>query len=412
MVEISRLYAKKPNVKRSNSSLRIQRKKSSQPLQSPADRILFLQRTIGNQAVQRLIKSGTLQTKLKIGQPGDKYEQEGDRVADAVMRMPEPGVQRQFEPEEEEEELIQTKVAVEQISPLVQRQIEEEEEEEPIQTKLISPEHPILQRQEEIEEQNEPLMTKGVSSGTQQVRNDLHSRLSQSKGGGKPLADADRNFMESRFGVDFSGVRLHTGSNAVQMSRELDAQAFTHGRDMYFGAGRYNPGTSSGKRLLVHELTHVVQQGQNDKSIPGHIHNVQTPSTLTIQKEVSTPQLILRSPIIRGVHPCERIRHQLVQVRRELHRVETQICNNQRSLSEAQSCEPLIEQWEDCRTRGAQECQPPSRCLTIGDVETYRRRLGELILRRNSLQQREQRLLEQIHRECGYDVPRRSPITC
>ena len=404
-------YTKLPETKR-NSPLLIQRTKSSQPIKSPADRILFLQRTIGNQAVQRLIKSGTLQAKLKIGQPGDKYEQEADRVADAVMRMPEPRVQRQFEPEEEEEELIQTKVAVEQISPLVQRQIEEEEEEEPIQTKLISPEHPILQRQEEIEEQNEPLMTKGVSSGTQQVRNDLHNRLSQSKGGGKPLADADRNFMESRFGVDFSGVRLHTDSNAVQMSRELDAQAFTHGRDMYFGAGRYNPGTSSGKRLLVHELTHVVQQGQNDKSISGHIHNVQTPSTLTIQKEVSTPQLILLSPIIRGVHPCERIRHQLVQVRRELHRVETQICNNQRSLSEAQSCEPLIEQWEDCRARGAQECQPPSRCLTIGDVETYRRRLGELILRRNSLQQREQRLLEQIHRECDYDVPRRSPITC
>ena len=90
MGELSRIYAKKPDVKKSNSILRIQRTKSSQPIKSPADRILFLQRTIGNQAVQRLIKSGTLQTKLKIGQPGDRYEQEADRVADAVMRMPEP----------------------------------------------------------------------------------------------------------------------------------------------------------------------------------------------------------------------------------------------------------------------------------------------------------------------------------
>jgi len=121
MDQISKLYAKTPNVNISNSSLRIQRNKSSQPLKSPADQILFLQRTIGNQAVQRLIKSGKLQTKLRIGQLGDKYEQEADRVADAVMRMPQavssetPYIQRaiptcgeeelQRQPIEEEEEL-------------------------------------------------------------------------------------------------------------------------------------------------------------------------------------------------------------------------------------------------------------------------------------------------------------------
>ena len=92
MDKISRLYAKTPIVKRSNSSLRIQRKKVSKQLKSPADRILFLQRTIGNQAVQRLIKSMALQAKLKIGQPGDKYEQKADRVADAVIWMLKPAV--------------------------------------------------------------------------------------------------------------------------------------------------------------------------------------------------------------------------------------------------------------------------------------------------------------------------------
>ncbi|MCD4677527.1 MAG: hypothetical protein K8S18_16270, partial [Desulfobacula sp.] len=111
---------KLPETKRKNSPLRIQRKKSSQPIRSPTERILFLQRTMGNQSVQRLIKSGTLQAKLKIGQPGDKYEQEADRVADAVMRMSEPGVQRQVEPEEEEEETFQAKPLAEEITPLVQ----------------------------------------------------------------------------------------------------------------------------------------------------------------------------------------------------------------------------------------------------------------------------------------------------
>ena len=127
MGEISRLYAKIPDVQKSNSVLRIQKTKSSQPIKSPADRILFLQRTIGNQAVQRLIKSGTLQAKLRIGQPGDKYEQEADRMADAVMRMPELGVQRQVEPEEEEEEMLQAKPLAEDTTPVVQRPIEEEE---------------------------------------------------------------------------------------------------------------------------------------------------------------------------------------------------------------------------------------------------------------------------------------------
>jgi phage antirepressor YoqD-like protein len=67
--------------------------------------------------------------------------------------------------------------------------------------------------------------------------------------------------MQKRFGSDFSGVRVHADSDAVQMNRELNAEAFTHGRDIYFGAGRYSPETSSGKKLLAHELTHVVQQG-------------------------------------------------------------------------------------------------------------------------------------------------------
>jgi len=92
MGEISRLYAKTPDVKKSNSVLLTQRMKSSQPIKTPADRILFLQRTIGNQTVQRLIKSGGLQAKLKIGLPGDRYEQEADRVAEQVMWLPELAV--------------------------------------------------------------------------------------------------------------------------------------------------------------------------------------------------------------------------------------------------------------------------------------------------------------------------------
>ena len=85
---------------------------------------------------------------------------------------------------------------------------------------------------------------------------DLESRLSQSQGSGSPLPDEVRGFMEPRFGADFSQVRVHKGGDAMQMNRELNAQAFTHKQDVYFGAGKA-PGKNA---LTAHELSHVVQQ--------------------------------------------------------------------------------------------------------------------------------------------------------
>nr|HEQ78508.1 DUF4157 domain-containing protein [Euryarchaeota archaeon] len=83
-------------------------------------------------------------------------------------------------------------------------------------------------------------MMKRIAGKTQQLKDDLHMRLNRGSGSGQTLPNTGRSFIERRFGVDFSGVRIHTDSNAIQMNRELNAQAFTHGRDIYFGAGRYS----------------------------------------------------------------------------------------------------------------------------------------------------------------------------
>lgn len=88
---------------------------------------------------------------------------------------------------------------------------------------------------------------------------------------GQPLDTATRSFMEARFGRDFSGVRVHADSQAANSARALNAQAYTLGKDIAFGRGQYEPGTSSGKALLVHELTHVVQQEQT-----GHTSSLST----------------------------------------------------------------------------------------------------------------------------------------
>ncbi len=212
----------------------VNNKNSLNKQNSPAQEILNLHQSIGNQAVQRLFESGFIQGKLTVGEPNDKYEQEADRVADEVMRMPEPQVQRQSE-EDEEEEMIQTKPVGEQVTPLVQRQVEpEEEEEETLQAK--------------------------AEGQIPQVAPNLESRINALQGGGQSLLKETRNFFEPRFGQDFSAVKIHTDSNANQMARSINAKAFTKGKDVVFGAGEYKPESSSGKRLLGHELTHVVQQ--------------------------------------------------------------------------------------------------------------------------------------------------------
>lgn len=88
------------------------------------------------------------------------------------------------------------------------------------------------------------------------------SGKSTSQHSGSPMDRSTRSFMEDRFGRDFSDVRIHTDSGAVQLSRALNAQAFTVGRDVYFDGGKYSPASPSGRRLLAHELTHTLQQSE------------------------------------------------------------------------------------------------------------------------------------------------------
>ncbi|MBP0003739.1 MAG: DUF4157 domain-containing protein [Cyanobacteria bacterium SBC] len=216
-----------------------------------------------------------IQTKLSIGQPGDKYEQEADAMASKVMAMPDSAVQRETMPEEEEETL-QTKPQLQReampeedeeetvrAKPQLQREaMPEEEDEETLQTK------PQLQREAmEEEEDEETLQAKPdiqAKEGATEAPANFDSQLAQHKGSGRPLSDETRSFMEPRFGADFSDVRVH---ETPDLANAIQAQAFTHGQDIYFNSGKYNPESSGGKELLAHELTHVLQQS----SSPGNI---------------------------------------------------------------------------------------------------------------------------------------------
>jgi hypothetical protein len=101
--------------------------------------------------------------------------------------------------------------------------------------------------------------TQGDEAGADQVPESVERTLA---GMGTPLASPVRRDMERRFGADFSAVRVHVDGGAAQSAREVNAHAYTVGRDIVFANGHYKPETPGGRRLLAHELTHVVQQGQ------------------------------------------------------------------------------------------------------------------------------------------------------
>ncbi|WPR75103.1 DUF4157 domain-containing protein [Algoriphagus sp. NG3] len=204
----------------------------------------------------------SIQPSLKIGRPGDKYEQEAESVANHVTMAPahsEPALAMspgssdtfQMQPEEEEESLQMMPISA--SGSFLQLSAMEEEEE----TVQLFPENSnVLQRFEEEEESIQLLPDGGMAASPS-----ISAQISSSKGGGQNLPAPVQSEMGSKIGADFSGVRIHSDANAAQMSSAIGAQAFTHGKDIYFNEGKYQPETSEGKHLIAHELTHTVQQG-------------------------------------------------------------------------------------------------------------------------------------------------------
>src|SRR3990170_1547523 len=148
-----------------------------------------------------------LQEKLRINEPGDQYEQEADRVADQVMRMKDPASERDTS-KSSRSALVQRNVGANAAGPAAAPAI--------VQDVLSSP--------------------------------------------GEPLNAETRAFFEPRFGHDFSRVRVHSDRHAAASARAVNALAYTVGADVSFGAGQYRVNSTEGRRLLAHELTHVVQQ--------------------------------------------------------------------------------------------------------------------------------------------------------
>jgi hypothetical protein len=220
--------------------------------------------SLGNQQLQRLLEQRTIQPKLTVSEPDDKYEREADRIADAVMRMSESTTVEERPVGEVDSDRVQRMCTrcrrrARQGKPLNCSDCEEELQRK-VTSRRITGENP-----------------------------DLEHQIESVRGGGRSLPSSVRSFFEPRFGRDFSDVRVHTDNRADAAARSVNAEAFTVGRDIAFRSGAYQPGTKSGRRLLAHELTHVVQQANDTLNRSDAVFRRQ-PQTETDESEEYDPE--------------------------------------------------------------------------------------------------------------------------
>ncbi len=172
-----------------------------------------------------------IQPKLTIGEPGDKYEQEADRVAaHVVKRINEPAsVQGQG--------LVASPLSAPSISR--------------VSGGLVAPRMETLQRRQ--------------GNGGGLIASNLETSINRIRGGGQPLDVGLRESIGQAMGADLSGVRVHTDAQSDRLNRSIQAKAFTTGKDVFFSQGEYQPRTPGGQELIAHELTHVVQQTEGEQ---------------------------------------------------------------------------------------------------------------------------------------------------
>src|SRR5690554_2482221 len=193
------------------------------------------------------VASPASQTRLEVSRPNDEFEREADRVADQVMLMAEPGLQRACAcggicPLCRSDHLGPTmRIAAGNRAPLAQRLCTRCGEE--LERKTAERDEELLQ----------PKTSTGSTSMATPFAAQVSATLAES---GTSLPDSVRRYFEPRFGHDFGGVRIHRGTAASRSARMVNARAYTVGRHIVFQDGQDAPETAAGRKLLAHELTH------------------------------------------------------------------------------------------------------------------------------------------------------------
>ncbi len=191
-----------------------------------------------------------IQPKLTVRIPEDSQEKEADAVAENVMRTPDTiPASTAADAKEEKLSLKEEAVVEEKELPVIQRKRNSGEE---MQANLPGTDAVSLYHSDVLRQSGR---------GPPAASIPFEQTLASSKGGGSALPGNTRQFMESRFNADFSGVRVHTDTTSALLNSSIQAKAFAHGNDIYFNSGQFSPDSLEGGHLLAHELTHTIQQG-------------------------------------------------------------------------------------------------------------------------------------------------------
>ena len=205
--------------------------------------------------IQKKKDGSFFQAKLTVGEPDDQYEKEADSVANTVVNQQHTGT---------------APVQKKKISGIQRLSTSKEDESASTDEERMRKDKEV-QRKPELQRETKPLEEedKKMGGGAVQKKPDatggiassnVSSRIEQNTGKGQSLPAKTKEQMQSSFGESFDHVNIHTDAESVALNRDLGAQAFTHGRDIYFNSGKYDPSSKEGQKLLAHELTHVVQQ--------------------------------------------------------------------------------------------------------------------------------------------------------
>ena len=243
-----------------------------QPSQNPANPLFGLQRSVGNQAILRLLSTDPIQPNLRVSPPDDVNEMDADRVADHVMKMP----------------------------PLARSATSSNRSELRRKHQECSEDHGVL---ESLARKKSAGAPNGQGTPAPPI---VHEVL---RSPGRPLDHAARSFFEPLFERDFGQVRIHTDNHAAKSAAAVNALAYTVGNNLVFGTGRYAPDSAQGQRLLAHELTHVAQQSQNghlrlQRTVSGNVLSVHV--TAEIANAMTDPELTQQMNILRShlrAHP-------------------------------------------------------------------------------------------------------------
>lgn len=207
------------------------------------------------------------QTKLTVSAAGDQNEQEADNVAEKVVsRLSEatPDSEHSKSVTGDLNFLNSNKPSPPIITALQGKSVPSEKEENESSNEGEIQRKPKFLLSHQTYSDNDMVisteMSKNDLSTQTSLSNETANRLYATKGSGEPLPNNAKSEMEAGFGSDFSNVRIHTDTSSTNLSRSLNAMAFTHGSDIYFNSSKFETQSHEGKKLLAHELTHVIQQ--------------------------------------------------------------------------------------------------------------------------------------------------------